>query len=72
MIVSKKMRSLLLLILSSYVVVGLEAVEKQVGCLVTKWHNIKGKVFIKNSNQLFIENFNYDGQGRGVYFNFGR
>ena len=68
------MRSLLLLISISYVMLVPAAAKREVGCFVTKWHNIQGKVSINNPNQLLIENFNYDGQGAGagVYFNYGK
>ena len=43
-----------------------------VGCFKTRWHGITGDVFVENSYELTIENFNYDGLGPGgVYFNVG-
>ena len=46
--------------------------RKNVGCFKTRWHGITGEVFVENSYELTIENFNYDGLGPGgVYFNVG-
>ena len=45
-----------------------------VGCLVTRENSgISGKVHIvKNSNQFWISNFNFDGGEKEVYFNIGQ
>ena len=46
--------------------------RQNVGCFKTRWHGITGDVFVENSYELTIENFNYDGLGPGgVYFNVG-
>ena len=44
-----------------------------VGCLVTRENSgISGKLsVVKNSNQLWISNFNFDGKHTGVHFNIG-
>ena len=70
-------RPLLILLLFTCAVIGDHELpstvgRKKVGCLVTRWHNVNGTVFIKNKKELFVKNFNYDGQGLGVYFNIGK
>ena len=44
-----------------------------VGCLVARENSgISGKVHVvKQSNQLWITNFNFDGKHTGVHFNIG-
>ena len=61
-----------MLLLSTYAAIGQRQQRKKVGCLITRWHNVNGTVFIKSKKELFVKNFNYDGQGLGVYFNIGK
>lgn len=40
-----------------------------IGTLPTEQHQVSGQFHIVDSKTLFIENFNYDGQGPGSYSN---
>lgn len=37
-----------------------------IGTLPTEQHGVSGKFYIVDSNNIFIEDFNYDGQGPGI------
>ena len=37
-----------------------------IGTLPTEQHGVSGKFYIVDANTLFIEDFNYDGQGPGI------
>ena len=71
MIQIDNMRLALLMAVFIGLIHGLVA-RQNVGCFKTRWHGITGDVFVENSYELTIENFNYDGLGPGgVYFNVG-
>ena len=51
----------------------IDDVGTKVGCLVKHFHKVTGEVYyIKDTNQLYIKDFNFDGKGFGVYFHIGK
>jgi len=47
----------------------IDDVGTYVGCLVKRSHKVSGKVYyIKQTNQLYIKDFTFDGLGFGTYF----
>ena len=50
----------------SYIVCTL-CIGSLVGTLPTEQHRVSGEFYVVDSKTLFIEDFNYDGGGPGIY-----
>ena len=48
--------------------VNLDAERGEVGDFTTRAHGVSGTVHILSSKKIFLQNFNYDGQGPGQSF----